>query len=437
MATNVGKLYETRPLQSWQKAKELRTNTYKEVQEARQAGRLIAFGGVGSLFSLVRGIGEFSFLRGENYGAVISHDVKFSALCSEAMECRGFARDMCAYTKNFLGSMFLDKYAFGGNFPKPNFCIQAHSCDSHAKWFQYVSEYFNVPYFCIDVPAGNWENNPSEYRVKYMVGEMEEAIEWLEKVTHRKYDDEKLIEAVTNECTCSSLWAEVCLMNRAVPAPLDQRTILGLLSITAISRHTPEAVELLKFLRDEVRQRVDDGMAALPTERFRILDDRQPLWHFLDIYNHLNKYGAIAIGSFYSFTLTGSYDEQEDGTWVALKPPEERGIHIKDRETALRILASEEIMKRQIEKVHLPSQTNKALLMMVKEWSCQGVMMHFNRGCELNSSGAAENRLALREAGVPVFVYEGSMADRRDADISEITKRMDVYMEQVGLNIIK
>src|SRR4030066_318287 len=61
-------------------------------------------------------------------------------------------RDMCAYTKNYIGSMLTNRFYFGGPFPKPTFCLQMHICDNHARWYQLVSEHYNVPFFSIDVP---------------------------------------------------------------------------------------------------------------------------------------------------------------------------------------------------------------------------------------------------------------------------------------------
>lgn len=40
----------------------------------------------------------------------------------------------------------------------------------------------------------------NDHKIKYVVDQLADSIEWLEKVTKRKFDDERFIEAVKNEC---------------------------------------------------------------------------------------------------------------------------------------------------------------------------------------------------------------------------------------------
>ena len=141
---------------------------------------------------------------------------------------KGYAHDLCPYMRTYFGSVILNRYAFGGSFPKPDFLWQTHICCSHSKWFQNVSDLLGcVPLFSIDVSVGpNRDLKP--HALEYVVSQMHEGIEWLEKVTGRTYDDERLIEAVYNHCEVSSLWAEVCTLNKAIPAPLDEKSMLSL-----------------------------------------------------------------------------------------------------------------------------------------------------------------------------------------------------------------
>ena len=56
------------------------------------------------------------------------------------------------------------------------------------------------------------------------------------------------------------------------------------------------------------------------------------------------------------------------------------------------------------------------MVRIAKEWSLDGVLLHYNRGCEGLSVGIAENRLGLIEAGYPVMTFEGNMGDEREFD---------------------
>ena len=87
-------------------------------------------------------------------------------------------------------------------------------------------------------------------------------------------------------------------------------------------------------LRDEVRYRVDNNIAALPDERCRLMSDTQPPWSFLKVFRYLEKYGAISIGSLYTFGLIGIWETRPDGTWGPRTTPMQKGDSITTRDQA-------------------------------------------------------------------------------------------------------
>ena len=343
---------------------------------------------------------------------------------------------MCAYMRNYWGSMFLNRYYHGGTFPKPDFCLQMNVCDSHSKWWQQVSEYYGVPYFSIEVPVV-YRKREFKEGVEYLASQLHEAVEWMSKITCRPYDDEKLIEAARNECLSQALWGEICLLNRNIPAPLDQKALFTLYVICVLIRHKKESVEFYRMLKEEVEDRVEHGIAALATERCRLLDDCQPPWSMLEIYRYLEKFGAVTIGSLYSFSLSGTYEVGEDHSLSRKKLPEEEGIQIKSRDEALRLMAKWYMERPVNGDLFFPEEKSSFMLKAVDQWRCNGVIMHLNRGCELFCTGVMENKIALQQAGVPVLTYEGNMGDKREIDKAGIFSRIDSFMESVGLSVIR
>ncbi len=430
--------YKTKPLDCWKRAKELRLNHYQKIANARNDGKLLATGSGASFVSLLSGFGDdILFLCGEPYGASISIDFAQHEICAGAAESRGFARDLCAYMRSYWGSMFLDKFYFGGGpFPKPDFCFSVHFCDSHAKWYQIVKEHFGIPFFGVDLPIGH--HGDFSRKVEYVVGQLQDAIEGMEKFLGRKFDDEKFLNAVRNEFRVTSYWPKICELNKNVPAPLDQKTLFTLYIQAMLERNNPETVQFYKDLLAEVQDRVANGIAALATERCRILDDSQPLWHFLKIYRLMESYGAVSVGSPYCFGLIGVWDETKDGQLVARKTPEERGEVLKSREDGLRALVDWYLNREggpsSMMGFYLPDVRNHLLPLVVKNWNVQGVLMHLNRGCEGTAFGQMENRLALMKAGIPVVTYEGNMADKRDFDEAQTIDRIESFMESLGLS---
>lgn len=429
--------YPTRPLECWQWAKELRLRHYQDVMTARQQGKLVVTGSIEAFVGLPSGLGEYVFVGGEPWGATIATDPKFAVRCEEAVEARGFARDLCAYMRNYWGSMFLNRSPFGGEFPRPDFCLQIHVCDSHAKWFQVVSEHFKVPYFAIDEFLPPIKGRGEAEAEEYLVGQLHDAVEWMERITGRRYEDERLIQAVYNEYRSASLWAEVCTLNQAVPAPLDHKTMFSLYIIPLLMRHERTSVEFLQALRDEVKERIRDGIAAVPIERKRLLTDSPPPWYYLDLFRYLEAYGCVVVGSYYIFALGGVFRERDDGLLVPVRPLEEQEVTLRSRDDALRALARLYLYSPCHRTFRVPLERIDLVVRMVKQWRCDGMIMHLNRGCEGFAGGQMEVRIALQQEGIPVAYYEGNMGDPREFDQVRAVARIDAFMESLGLQRLK
>jgi benzoyl-CoA reductase subunit B len=425
--------YPTKPLKTWQKAKELRLKYY---QRYKEPNRLRWSGSAWALDPIPAGLGEdVVHITGEPYGASIAFDRDFALRCQEAAESHGWARDLCAYFRCYVGAMYLDEYAFGGPYPKPDFCFTSHICCTHGKWYEYVSEYKQVPYFCVDMGVGA-ARELNENKISYVVNQLHEAIERLEKATGRKYRDDLLIEACKNLFRSTSTWAKICALNKHVPAPLDEKSMHSLYVLGTLDKSDREFADFYEELQEEVEERIAQGIAAIPYERCRLMTDSQPPWYFLHFYRYLEQFGAISVGSLYVYTLIGAWEHLPDGSLVPAKTPMEKGIEIKTRDQALRLLAEWELKKPIWQYFYDVQIKTDMMVHMAQDWKLNGFILHCNRGCEGTSIGIAENRLGLLKAGVPVMTYEGNMGDERDFDEPRTLARIDSFMESLGFKKI-
>lgn len=425
--------YPTEPLKLWKKAKELREQYYMNYARAKDNGGLRWSGSAWALDALPAGLGEDVYsLTGEPYAAAISHDRKFAKECMDAAESYGFARDLCSYMRIYWGGMHLDKYLFGGKFPKPDFIFQTQICCSHSKWYQHVAATEQVPQFYVDVGVGPYKDM-TDARLDYVVGQLNEGIEFLEKSTGRQFNDELFIKAVKNEMRSTSRWADICALNKVKPAPLDEKTMYSLYVLATLSKSSQWCADFYDELYEEVKDRVARGIAAVPNETVRMMSDTQPPWSFLKIFRYLETFGAVSIGSLYTFALEGIWEVKEDGTWGGRTLPWNKGIEMNDRQTALRLYADWNLSKPQWQHFYDPRLKTEMMLRIVKEWQVDGVMLHLNRGCEGLSMGIMENRMGIAKAGVPIMTYEGNMGDEREFDEVRTQARVDAFMEQLGL----
>jgi benzoyl-CoA reductase subunit B len=410
--------YKTESLKCWGKAKELRMKYYENYAKAHERGGLRWVGGAWSFSAVPSGLGRDVWsLTSEPYGASIAANKDLSISCLEATEKAGFARDLCAYMRNYWGSILLDKYAFGGPFPKPDFIWQDHICCSHAKWYQVVSDLEGgIPHFSMDVAVGPYKD-VAPHKIDYLVNQMHDGIEWMEKTTGRTYDDELLIEAVKN---------------KHIPAPLEEKSMYSLYVLGTLNKHDKEVADFYEELLDEVQYRIDNGIAAVPNEQCRLMSDTQPPWGFLSIFRYMESFGAISVGSLYTFGLIGIWEEKPDGSWGPRTTPMDKGIEINDRDSALRLYADWTLSKPEWQHFYSPHIKTEMMARIAREWNIDGILLHYNRGCEGLSIGIAENRLGLIEQGFPVMTFEGNMGDEREFDEARVKDRFDAFMETLG-----
>ncbi len=440
--------YKAEPLKCWKKAKELRNEVYDQIAKARDKGKMIVAGGTESAISLPAGF-DMEFFGGEPYVAGCAfmgkNDSGKYMKYFEAAEAAKFPRDLCACMRLSIGSLLCNSYAFGGVYPKPAFNLQTHICDSQGKWYQIMSEMEDVPYNALDFIPYEWEvENESEesknLKHKYLKDQMLDIIDWMEDITGKKYNDEKFINALNWECESSSLWAQCCILNRNIPAVMDEKMMHSLYVIAALMRHKEASVKFYKELLYELKDRAERGIAALADERLRLLFDGMPPWHSLEIYRYMEEFGGVSIGSSFSFGVSGgwAYDSKQD-TRIPAKPPIEAGVELKTRENACSWYAKWLLETNTVLRSLRFSGRgkNRHILDLARKWRADGVLIHLNRGCEGTAMGQMEIRSFLAENDIPVITFEGNHADVRDFDLPRTQATISTFMETLGLSKLK
>jgi len=434
--------YTTKGLDCWGRAKELRMRYYKDYAEAHDRGALRWEGGAWSFDAIPQALeGEVHVLTEEPYGASVGADPKLQVKYQEAAEGKwGCARDLCAYMRNYWGGIVLGEYAFGGKWPRADFIFQNQICCSHSKWLQVADEIYGgtIPYFCFDVGAGPYDRI-GERQINYVVEQLYDGIEFLEKVTGRKVVDEKLIQNVQNTYRSACYWAKTCELNQALPAPLDEKTMFSLYVLGTLEKSNKEIADFYeKELYPEVKDRVANNIAAVAGEQCRMLGDSQPPWGFLRIFRYLETYGVVSIASLYTFSLIGWFELDENGNVVPYPTLEEQGITIKDRDHALRLLAEGELKgKLMWAPFYGATYKNELVTKIAKQWKCDAAILHLNRGCEGTAQHQMEMKIALQKIGLPVMTFEGNMADEREFDEARAKRLMDLFLtETLGLKKI-
>jgi benzoyl-CoA reductase subunit B len=88
------------------------------------------------------------------------------------------------------------------------------------------------------------------------------------------------------------------LMATTIPTPLSVKDLYSVYTIGGLTKIDPQkTVDFWKMVRDEVKWRADNRIAAVGNERFRWIEAHPPSWHFLKYYRYMEQYGAVCLGS--------------------------------------------------------------------------------------------------------------------------------------------
>lgn len=425
--------YKTKPLDCWDKMKELRRLHFKRTWEIQKSGGLVAMGIFEWFLALCAGFGEFSNPSYGPHFTRMMRDTNKAAKCFEVAEAKGFSRSICASMRCHLGQLFMGLTEQGpeGEKIKPDFILQPAACYAMDKTGQIVSEHLGVPHISVDFPTK--DNDATR---KYLLAELGGAIGQIEKLTGRQFDDEKFIAAVHNEWESMVLWARICELNKNIPAPLSYRQMWSLRIPNVTMRHTRECVEFYKLLLDEVQDRVREGVSAHGYETCRLLHMFMPPFYFTDVLRISEKYGASFIGGDGAFAAMAAWTIHEDGTWEAARTPTESGIKLGNRRDALESMVDLYLSHLPPSRCNIFVNPNETIR-MVHDWHADGVVFMLDQGCRTLSIGQEDEILNLKRSGIPAMAYDGSHADFRDLNKPTVIRQLEVFCQEVlGLSKI-
>lgn len=423
--------YKTKPIDCWQKGKELSSAYQRDPSTIKEQGKVLGMGLANFANSLPAAFEDSEFVDIATYLPMFATKTDLAAQRFEAVGARGFSINICHAVQLIWGSMFLNSFPFGDS--PPDYWLQFHYCESLGKGAQLVGEHYGIPYFCVDIPIVRREEK-REFHLDYLVSQLHDAIEWIEKVTGKKCNDEKLIEGVNNEFQAAALLAKISELNKNIPAPLDTIALNSLCGPLINWKHKREAVEFLHTLYDEVQDRVRNQIAALATERCRLFHEGSPPLAFIrDFSRYVQRYGALFIGSTADFSLSGGFERKASGSWQAIKTLEERGIKLNSRDDALRAIAQYWLDHTIVYSCRV-AENAEDVVQRAEDWRVDGVVFHCDCGCQVLPSGMLEAKSALKEKDILSVVYEGSAFNPKDVVKSEIINLLDTFLEALGLN---
>ncbi len=269
------------PLETAPKLKELLTGYYRKLQEASDdPTRKVAWcSGTGPV-EILRAMG-FSVYFPENHAALIGASRQSGSYIPRALQ-EGFSQFANSAMASDIGAMLagdsplVSVHGIAGPPPADVLTYNTNYGHDLIRWFEYYGRIFETPVMGLHPSASLGE-----------IGEMEVGaatlqflglVEKLELEFGLRLDYDELARVIRLSNKCTRLWGDILKLCRLVPTPMTFFDTLIHLAPSIIMRGTEEAVEYYTLLKAEVEDRVTNGVAAVPGERFRFYWEGPPIW---------------------------------------------------------------------------------------------------------------------------------------------------------------
>ncbi len=174
----------------------------------------------------------------------------------------GYAPEICSVTRAILATYI------SGWMPQTDMVVWSNQpCDNNVKTGDPIAEAYGIPMFYIDAPYHFEERD-----VRYFAEELEDLAAFLEQVTRKSFNVDRLIEALHLTQQSLDLEREIYRLRGTVPSPLGSRKPRHLISTGRNYMGTQTAVDYFTQVLVEAKEMIAEGEGAVPNERFRLMD---------------------------------------------------------------------------------------------------------------------------------------------------------------------
>jgi benzoyl-CoA reductase/2-hydroxyglutaryl-CoA dehydratase subunit BcrC/BadD/HgdB len=205
------------------------------------------------------------------------------------------------------------------------------------------------------------------------------------------------------------LWQAVLDTTVHRPAPMSAFDAFFHLALIVTLRGTQIAVDYYRGLLDEMRERIAEGIGAIPRETYRLLWDNLPVWYRTRwLSDKFAAHDACLVADTYT------------SAWC----------------TSLKYIDPSDFLGTMAEgytRIYLNigvDQMAQTVLEMIDKYGADGLVMHSNRSCKPYSFGQYDiRRIVQQQRDLPVLIIEADMVDERAFSEGQIDTRIDAFME--------
>ena len=302
----------------------------------------------------------------------------------------GIAPTLCSSHKTFVGAIDSDAV------PVPQYAVTTSlSCDGNLNTFRYLEKKRGVPFTFLDVPYGD-----DEASVEYLAGQLEEFTAELERRFGRRFEEDKLKEALRIENETRKELIRFFQLQSEYYYPGELISHLYMMMGMHLLIGTQEFLDLIRYMIEEIKM-------------YPKYEGKKILWvHLLPFYQESLKQ-----------CFNGSQDYQIIASDIILDSVEEL-----DPEKPFRSLA-----KKIIRNMYNGSYFHKAQMVgqLADTLKPDAVIQFCHWGCKQSSGGSVLLKEEMQKKGIPMLILDGDGIDKRNSHDGQIKTRLEAFLEML------
>ncbi len=256
-------------------------NSFIDIKQQAANGKKVLWVNGMPAFILARGL-DMPIFHAEGFIAGLASKGLVKPLI-DAGKKFGLKSDGCSYARAFIGlarivngdyqlepSPLNDLYMM----PKPDvYCnVPGGGCGTGRVWGDSVSTIFDIPVFHLQ-PRVNWDKKDLNNNLNNFITQQKEFITLLEKITGKSYDWELLKETMKEVKKALSIREEIMELCKSTPSPASFFDLVTTIGPICHLSGLPGSSNLLYQVKQEVKQRIKDGVGCVSNEKYRLY------WH--------------------------------------------------------------------------------------------------------------------------------------------------------------
>ncbi len=401
-------------IQATKQMKEIMEQHFRELDEAAKTkSRKIAWCTSVGPAELLRAAGFLVFFP-ENHGAMLGASRMATDLIPTA-NAIGYSPDICSYLTADIGSYIQGKSPISKAYPgidgppRPDVMVfNTNQCRDVQDWFNFYGREFNVPVIGVQTHRG--VGNITKAHVDSISAQFKALVPKLEQISGKKldYDEFKNIVGLSRQCT--DLWQQVLQIASNRPSPLTFFDGTIQMGPAVVMRGEQRAVDFYKILLAELKQRVEDGVAAIDNEQFRLYWEGMPIWGKLrELSDQFMSLDTCVLASTYC------------SSWVfPALDPDDPFDSMARAYIELLIVRDEDYKERYFENE-------------IDLYKIDGMIFHDAKTCPNNSNNryGMPERLSKKHS-MPTLVINGDLNDLRCYSEEQARTNIEAFVEQLA-----